>query len=123
MSEYKVLIAEDEASLAEALKTKLESEGMTVNIATDGVEALEKLGSSKFDILLLDLLMPNKDGVAVLQELQSMPKHKPEKIFVLSNLNKEAKQVDFDALGVNDFIVKADSSLKEIAEHIKSALN
>lgn len=123
MSEYKVLIAEDEASLAEALKTKLESEGMSVEIAADGVKALEKMSSNKFDILLLDLLMPNKDGVAVLQELQSMPEHKPEKIFVLSNLNKEAKQVDFDALGVNDFIVKADSSLKEIAEHIKSALN
>ncbi|PIW10105.1 MAG: hypothetical protein COW37_04295, partial [Caldiserica bacterium CG17_big_fil_post_rev_8_21_14_2_50_35_7] len=67
----KVLVAEDDHFLAKIYKIKLAKEGINAEIATDGNEALAKIKELKPDLVLLDLVMPGKDGFEVLEELQS----------------------------------------------------
>ena len=66
----KILIIEDEGALARALSLKLNSSGYETDIANDGQEGLDKIKKNGYKLVLLDLVMPNKDGFDVLTELQ-----------------------------------------------------
>ncbi|MBT6757368.1 MAG: response regulator, partial [Candidatus Jacksonbacteria bacterium] len=66
----RILIVEDEKPMGHALELKLESEGFEVSTASNGVEALEVLEKETFNLVLLDLVMPKKDGFEVLTELK-----------------------------------------------------
>ena len=66
----KILVAEDEKPLARALQLKLSKSGFEVRNAFDGAEALEAVTKDKFDLVLLDLVMPKTDGFKFLEELQ-----------------------------------------------------
>ena len=67
----KILIAEDEDVLLNVFKDRFESEGWRVSTAKDGIETIKAINKSKFDLVLLDLLMPKKDGFEVLKEVRS----------------------------------------------------
>lgn len=116
----KILIAEDDASLSKALKLKLVSLGFEVEVATDGDDALMHLKKTQYDLLLLDLMMPQVDGFGVLEELKKS-KHKPV-IFVNSNLSQASDKDKAMKLGADDYLVKSDISLKEIVAKITKAL-
>lgn len=122
MSSKRVLIAEDESSLREALALRLTTDGFEVTQAKDGEEAVTHLQTESFDALLLDLLMPKKDGRGVLTDLQSGSLKKPGYILILSNLSKHEGLEDLKNMGVNAFLIKAETSLKTISEHLQSAL-
>ncbi len=116
----KILIAEDDASLSKALKLKLSSLGFEVSVAEDGEEALSLIKRQKFDLMLLDLMMPQLDGFGVLEELKKV-KQKPV-VFVNSNLSQAADKDRAMKLGADQYLVKSDVSLKEIVEKITKAL-
>jgi len=116
----RILVTEDEQALADALTHRLTKEGYEVTHAADGEDALTKLRAEKFDALLLDLLMPKKDGFAVLKELE--PEHRPGYIMVLSNLNEDARVQELHGLGMKDFAIKAETPLATISEKLKTAL-
>ncbi len=116
----KILIAEDDASLSKALKLKLESLGFSVEVAVDGEDALLHLKKTPYDLLLLDLMMPQLDGFGVLEELKKA-KHKPV-VFVNSNLSQASDRDKAMKLGADDYLVKSDISLKEIVAKITKAL-
>lgn len=116
----KILIAEDDASLSKALKLKLASLGFEVEVATDGEDALMHLKKTQYDLLLLDLMMPQVDGFGVLEELKKL-KHKPV-VFVNSNLSQASDKDKAMKLGADDYLVKSDISLKEIVAKITKAL-
>jgi DNA-binding NtrC family response regulator len=71
METPKILIADDERSIAAGLSAVLEEEGYTVDVATDGQKALESLLDGTFGVILADLKMPKLDGLALLQEMQA----------------------------------------------------
>jgi len=114
----RVLVAEDEEMLRDALSRRLEQDGFIVKTARDGVEALVALNKMKFDALLLDLLMPNKDGFSVLKELN--PARRPKVIMVLSNMSVEGRDAEMRSYGVSDFLIKADTPIKEISRTLKA---
>lgn len=116
----KILIAEDDTSLSKALKLKLSSLGFEVEVATDGEDALMHLKKTNYDLLLLDLMMPQVDGFGVLEELKKS-KHKPV-VFVNSNLSQASDRDKAMKLGADDYLVKSDISLKEIVAKITKAL-
>lgn len=116
----KILIAEDDASLSKALNLKLASLGFEVEVATDGEDALMHLKKTQYDLLLLDLMMPQLDGFGVLEELKQA-KHKPV-IFVNSNLSQASDRDKAMKLGADDYLVKSDISLKDIVAKITKAL-
>ncbi|MDP3734882.1 MAG: response regulator [bacterium] len=118
----KVLIVEDEEFLMRALKDNLESEGCSVDTAADGEEAVEHIKKMKPNIILLDLLMPKKDGFYVLEEVKKNPDWKLIPIIVLSNLGDDTQIKRALALGADDYFVKSQHPIEEVIEKTKAYL-
>ncbi len=119
MSIKKILIAEDEHPIANALSLKLQSAGYETVVVYDGEAAISQIKSDKFDLILLDLMMPKKDGFAVLEELKKAKITIP--IIVSTNLSQEEDKKRALSLGAKDYFVKSDITLSEIVEKIKYA--
>lgn len=116
----KILIAEDEEILLNVLKDRFEGEGWAVATAQDGEEAIGAIKRSLPDLVLLDLLMPKKDGFEVLKEIRSNPEYKNlPVIIVLSNLGSDEDIKKALALGANDYFVKTQHPMSEIVEKVK----
>lgn len=117
----KILIAEDEKALSKVLQLKLSKEGFVVLVASDGQEVIDILEKEDVDLILLDLVMPKKDGFAVLEALRAKKSAIP--IIVASNLSQ---QEDFDrakTLGAEGYVIKSETSLEGIIDRIRSSLN
>lgn len=115
----KILIAEDESILLNVLKDRFETEGWEVATAKDGVEAMKFIKKNSLDLILLDLLMPKKDGFEVLKEVRGNPELKSLPIVVLSNLGGDEDIKKALSLGANDYYVKTQHPMSEIVEKAK----
>lgn len=113
-----VLIAEDDKFLRNVLQAKLAAEGFTVRIAADGEEALTALAAETPDILLLDIIMPRKNGFDVLEDMR-LKGGMGVPVVILSNLGQDEDVRRGLALGAVDFLVKSDHSLKDVVEKVK----
>ncbi len=114
----KLLIVDDDLNICEVLKLYLESDGYEVKIATDGDEALERLGSFDPDLVLLDIMMPKKDGWQVCREIREQ-KNTP--IVMISAKGEVFDKVLGLELGADDFIVKP-FDVKEVSARVKAIL-
>src|SRR5438552_2823905 len=112
----KILIAEDDKFLGDAYQAKFTLSGFEVKLATDGQEVLNTLQTFIPDIILLDLMMPVKDGYATLQEIKADPKLKNIPVIVASNLGQSEDVQRAMSLGAVDFVVKSDLSLNTLIE-------
>ena len=117
-----ILIVEDEAPLAKALKKTLEDSGFDVEIADDGERALRIVKEQHFDLILLDIIMPNKDGFAFLELLGEAAKSPTPTVMVLSNLGQELYQEKAKKLGAIEYLVKANSPMARIVERAEAIL-
>lgn len=119
----KVLIVEDEEFLVTALKDNLESEGCTVDAAMNGDEAMEHIRKSRPSLILLDLLMPKRDGFYVLEEVKKNPEWKLIPVIVLSNLGGDAEIKRALDMGANDYFVKSQHPIEEVVERVREYLD
>jgi len=118
----KILIVEDEKILRDAYKEILTQEGFAVTGTGDGKQALAKLATTKPDLILLDILMPEMDGVAFLRAAR-LPKNYPHtKVIAFSNLSDQQKLEDMLELGVTDNVLKSSLSPKQLVELIRRLL-
>lgn len=117
-----VLVAEDDKFYASIYQTKLEREGYRVAIARDGEETIKMVGEQTPDLLLLDLIMPVKDGFETLKELRAKPGTKDLKVIVFSNLGQEDDIDRVKEMGVTDYLVKTNISIQEMVEKVKQHL-
>ena len=113
-----ILIVEDESPLAEALKLKLAQEGYDITVAEDGEQALRFVKDKEFDLILLDIIMPKKDGFAFLEEAQK----NPPTIMILSNLGQDEEIKRAEKLGATEYLVKANSPMAKIIEKVNAIL-
>ncbi len=118
----KILIAEDDKFLSSAYRVKLAKEGFEVKIAENGTDLLEQLKTYTPDLIILDLVMPNKDGFEVLKEIKANDKWKMIPVIIASNLGQKDDIDQGLALGANDYIVKTDLSLSGLIAKIKTYL-
>jgi CheY-like chemotaxis protein len=106
MSSAKILVVDDQAINVQLLKRKLERAGMEVMTANNGLEALEKVKKETPDLILLDLMMPDMDGIEVCQRLQERSDTRSiPVIFVTARTTKESK-LEGLAVGAVDYITK-----------------
>jgi CheY-like chemotaxis protein len=115
----RVLIVEDDLFLRELLVKKLEDVGYHLLIAADGEEALKIAGEQKPDLILLDVVMPQKDGFETLKELRQNPELTTAKVIIFSNLSQETDIQKAKELGADEFLVKSDYTLSDLAEKIR----
>jgi|SRR3989344_5857912 len=114
----KVLVIEDDEFLANAYRVKLTKAGFDIQIAGDGEAALSALESFAPDIVLLDLVIPKKDGFAVLEELRANEKWKQLPVIIASNLGQKEDIERGLKLGANDFVIKSEYSLDDVVKKI-----
>ncbi len=117
-----ILIVEDEDFLIRALKDNLTAEGYKVDTAKNGDEAIEKIGKNKPDLILLDILMPKRDGFYVLEETKKNPKWKLIPVIVLSNLGEDTAIKKALEMGADDYFVKSQHPIEEVIERVKDYL-
>lgn len=117
-----ILIVEDEEFLAQALKDNLEAEGYAVVVARNGDEAIEQIKKERPNLVLLDLLMPRRDGFYVLEEVKKNPEWKLIPIIVLSNLGGDAEIKKALEMGAVDYFVKSQHPIEEVVEKAKEYL-
>lgn len=111
-----VLIVEDEEFLVRALTDNLIADGCSVSVAMDGEAVFEKLKTEKPSLILLDLLLPKKNGFDVLRELKANPEFKHIPVVVLSNLGEDADIKRALELGADDYFVKSQHPIQEVIE-------
>lgn len=120
----KVLIVEDDQFLREFYQELLESEGMVVDTAPDGETALSKVHEGGYDLILLDIMLPKKDGLQILKENKINPPLKPNgPIVVLTNIGQDAIIKNCFEAGAAGYMIKSalnpDQVLQEIHNYLQ----
>ena len=123
MENKKILIVEDDLPTVDALAFKLNQKGISASTALNGEEAIERLKREKYDLVLLDLLLPKKNGFEVINEVRTNGQSKDAKIIIFSNLGQEDNIEKAMKLGANGYIVKADIGINELLGRIIKELS
>lgn len=118
----RVLIIEDDEPTRDALVLKLADMHIAAETARDGEEAGEKIHARAWDVIVVDLLLPKKDGFSLLEEIRREPHCAHATVFVFTNLSGAEHRERALALGAHEFIEKTKVSLARIAEKIAVAL-
>ncbi len=117
-----ILLADDDLFFQKFYSTKLTEQGFSVDVVSDGEEALEKLKKNVYNLLLLDLVMPKKDGFTVLQEMISKENKKMIPVIVFSTLGQDQDIEKAKQLGAADYIQKTYFNLDELLMKIKKVI-
>ena len=117
-----ILVAEDDRFYANIYRTKLAKENYEVAVVGNGAMALALAQRKKPDLILLDLIMPVKDGFETLKELKADPKLADVKVVVLTNLEQADDIKRAKDLGAVDYIVKSNVSIHEVVEKVKELI-
>jgi len=116
-------VVDDELYIRDLYVEFFSAEGFAVESAIDGVEGLEKLQEGGFDLVLLDVMMPQLDGVEVLEQLSKTPPKLPNgPVVILTNLTYEGVAKDALQKGAVDYIVKADVNPGQLMERLQKYL-
>ena len=118
----RILLIEDETDLVELYKLKLEEAGYELKTATKGYEGLELAKKEEPQLILLDIILPQMDGFAVLKELKSDKATQHIPIILLTNLGQKTDIEKGQKLGADDYLVKANLTPTQIIAKIKSYL-
>jgi DNA-binding response OmpR family regulator len=118
----KVLVVEDEEALRKVLQEKLERFGFETFAAKDGMEGWDMAKSKNPDIILLDLILPKRDGFEVLSMLKQDEELKGIPVIVLSNLAEDENLKKALQMGAEDYFVKAQHPINEVVEKVKNRL-
>jgi len=118
----KILFIEDESALQRAVIQVMSDQGFKILSAYDGEEGLRIAKEEKPDLILLDLVLPKKDGFEVLKELKASPETSKIPIAILSNLEGSQDVMRAMELGSTTYLVKANYDLNEVVEKIKGLL-
>ena len=118
----KIMIVDDDTILRDMYAERLHAEGMQVEIAANGEEALAKLEKSKPDLILLDIMMPKINGFAALEMIKSTPAYKDIKVILLTALIQSENKIRGLGAGAEDYIVKSETMPGEVVNKIKKVL-
>ncbi len=119
-SKRRILIVEDEKPLSHALELKLGSCGYETVVAATGAEGLKLAAEGKFELILLDLILPEMDGFTMLEQLRGKKVSTP--VIVLSNLGQNEDRKRVEAFDIKQYCVKSNTPLSTIVDIVKSLL-
>lgn len=106
MNDFKILLVDDEQDVLEFMKYNLEKEGFWVYTATNGADGIQLAKKIKPHLIVLDLMMPVKDGIATCRELRSMDEFKSTLITFLTARDEDYSQIAGFESGADDYITK-----------------
>ena len=102
----KILVVDDELDILEIISYNLKSAGYDTVTAKDGNEAIQKAKVFRPDLIMLDIMMPNKNGIDTCREIRKIPEFKDTMVLFLTALNDEKSEIDGLNMGADDYIAK-----------------
>ena len=117
-----ILLVEDDPDLIKPLKLKLQKENFKVLSATNGKEGWDNIQKEKIDCIILDIVMPETDGVWFLEKLRADPVKTKIPVIVFTNLSEGEKVAKAVSLGAYRLLVKADTSIDELLNTIREVI-
>jgi len=118
----KIFVVEDDVFMVELLANELKNAGLETYSFQIGQAAIDKFVELQPDLIVLDLLLPDKNGFEVLREIRRFPNGINVKVMILSNMAEDADKNEAKRLGVQEYLVKANYSLPEILLKIQTLL-
>jgi len=115
-----ILLVEDDADVAEMFGLGLSIAGYKVDIAGDGVSALEQAGQKRFDLVVLDVQLPRINGISALARLRSNTSTRDVRVAMLSNSDDEALRRKARSLGILDWLVKSQTTPTELVGRVSA---
>jgi DNA-binding response OmpR family regulator len=122
-SKFKILLAEDDTTLGVMYRVKLENDGYEVTLVENGSDALKQATENKFDLVMLDIIMPQLDGFSVLKALKENVQTKKIPVIMLTNLGTEEDKVKGVKLGAADYLIKSSLTPEQVSETINKLLS
>ncbi len=123
MEKKKILIIEDDNILQKALQEFLIGDNFDVSGALDGEEGLKMASDKNPDLILLDIILPKKDGYEVLKELKANENTKKIPVVLLTNLGSINDVEKALEMGATTYLIKADYKLEEISKKVSEILS
>ena len=114
----RILVVDDEPSVRESVRYALEQEGFHVTLAADGEEAERWISGDRFDLLILDIMMPGKSGLDITREVRA---HSPVPIILLTAKDAEVDKVVGLEVGADDYVTKP-FSVRELLGRVRAQL-
>lgn len=113
----KILVVEDERAIARVMELKLRQAGLEVIVAVNGAQAIEILDKDQFDCVLLDLILPEKDGFSVLKHIRETDQSL--KVIILTNLGQPEDRQRLQEMGIEGYYVKSEMSIYNLVTKIQ----
>jgi two-component system chemotaxis sensor kinase CheA len=114
----KIIIIEDDPMIGSMYKTKLEATGYEVSVFENGYDGLMEAKKGGFDLVMLDVMLPQLDGFTILDELRKEAKTKKTPIIIMTNLGTDEDVKKGKDRGATDYIVKSNFTPTEVADKI-----
>lgn len=118
----KILLVEDDAVLLKAVSEALGQDGFEVLTAIDGETGIKSIEESNPDLVILDIILPKKNGYEIMEYLKLKPELSSIPVVILTNLEGAQDVERMLALGARAFLVKANYTIEEIVEAVKRIL-
>lgn len=119
-NQNKILIVDDDAAMRETLKDILSEDRYHIDIATNGQTALEKIKTTKFDLVITDIKMPVMDGMALLREIER--NNMDIEVIIITSFGHKAQQLDASRLGAFEYLNKP-LNIKQLKDIVARALS
>ena len=115
-----ILFVEDEKAISRVMKLKLEQNNLEVTLAKTGQEAMDYFDENTYDLVLLDLILPEKDGFSVLSHIREQ--NTEIDVVVLTNLGQPEDRKRLQDIGISGYYVKSEVPIYELVNKIKTIL-
>ncbi|NCU42637.1 MAG: response regulator [Candidatus Moranbacteria bacterium] len=120
MENKNILIVEDDSSMRDLLEEAFVHARFNVYISKDGEDAIDKIARYIPDVVLLDIILPKKDGFEVLKQIRENPSLKSIPVILLTNLERSEDVERALSFGATTYLVKSNYALREIVEKVKT---
>jgi len=118
----KIAIIEDDPTISQMYRMKFEADGFEVRLAANGHIGVKLVEEFRPDVILLDLQMPELNGVEALQQIRAHNWGKTIPVIILTNLGEEEAPNELRDLGVSNYIVKANLTPRQVVDQVKAAI-
>lgn len=118
----KVFVVEDDEHISKVYEMKLSQVGLVSSFEKTGEGAVARIAAERPDLIVLDMMLPKKDGFAVLEEIKKDPTLAQIPVLVLSNLGQQSDRDHALELGAKEYLIKVEHSMQEVVDKVKQYL-
>jgi DNA-binding response OmpR family regulator len=119
----KALIIEDEQFIRDIYKRQLEKDDIAVDGFSNGAEGLQAISQNNYDIILLDIMLPDLNGLEILKQIKQNPNRKNIPVIMLTNLGQDEVIKEGFSLGAQGYFIKASYTPDQIVAEVKNILS